>query len=92
MRSKAKEIEHFANSALWMDIQETLRDWADGVKDLPFASKEGDTREERIDEFVRCEGRLEALNYFLGIPETLINNLKYEEGLEDGTGHDEASG
>jgi len=92
MRSSARSIEHFAKSALWMDIQEILKDWADGVKELPYNTKEDSTREERIDEYVRCEGRLEALNYFLGIPETLLNALEYEEGHKDGTGHDQTGG
>jgi len=76
--------EDFQKNAFWKSIESTLRDWIDGVKDLPYTS-EFSSREERLDEFARCEGRIEAMNYFLGLPQTFVEALQFDEEKEDGT-------
>jgi len=80
----ASAWEDFQKGSFWKSIEATLKDWIGGVKDLPYTS-EFSNREERIDEFTRCEGRVEAMNYFLGLPQTFVEALKYDEEKEDGT-------
>ena len=87
----SKAWEEFQESSFWKSIEANLKDWIDGVKDLPYSS-EFSTREERFDEFARCQGRVEAMEYFLGLPQTIANTLKYEEEDKDGPRHDEAGG
>lgn len=76
--------EEFQKGPFWKSIEVTLKDWIGNVKDLPF-SREYSTREERFDEFARCQGRVEAMEYFLGLPQTFIDAFNYEEEEEDGT-------
>ena len=76
--------EDFQRSSFWKSIEATLKDWIDNVKDLPYTS-EFASREERLDEFARCEGRIEAMKYFLGIPQTFVEAFNYEEDDQDGT-------
>ena len=80
----ASAWEDFQRSSFWKSIEATLKDWIDDVKDRPF-SDEYSSREERFDEFARCQGRVEAMNYFLGIPQTFVEALKFEDKeIEDG--------
>lgn len=87
MRSSKRDFEAFVEGTVWADMVETLEDWAAGLRERPFG--EFPTREEKMDEFMRCEGRLEAINYLLGIPQSLINALEFEEESAHGSGHDE---
>ena len=82
MRSSRKMLEEFVKSAIWLDIKETLDDWVKGIKTDVFKSED-------IMDVRRWEGRLEAVEYFLALPQTLMNSLEYEEGPKDGPGHDE---
>lgn len=85
MRSSRRMIEEFLEGAVWADIKDVLDDWVDGIKVDVFKADD-------IDEVRRYQGRVEALEYFLVLPQSLINSLEYEEGSKDGSGHDEASG
>lgn len=82
MRSSRKMLEEFVKSAIWLDIKETLDDWIEGIKTDVFKSED-------IMDVRRWEGRLEAVEYFLALPQTLMNSIEYEEGPKDGPGHDE---
>ena len=82
MRSSQKMFEEFLKSAVWMDIEEAIRDWIEGVKGDALAAPD-------IDEVRRCQGRAEAMQYVLGLPQSLMEAAQYEEGLKDGSGYDE---
>ena len=85
MRSTRKQWEDFQETSLWHDMQETLEDWVDGIKTEVFAA-------DSMDEVRKYQGRVEALQYFLILPQTIIESFEHEEGIKDGTGHDQTSG
>lgn len=77
MSFNAAVWEDFQRGPIWGAIRATLEDWADDVKNIPYGDFE--SREERLVEFERCQGRLEAINYLLGLPESFANAHKFEE-------------
>ena len=82
MKATKQQVKDFVEGFVWQDIKEILEDWIDGIKTEVFAADD-------IDEVRRYQGRMEALEYFLALPSTLIEALEFEEKeREDGTRHD----
>ena len=71
MLSTIKQWEDFTNSTIWHDMKEVLDTWVEGIKTEVFAV-------DTMDEVRKYQGRVEALGYFLGLPQTIIEALKYE--------------
>lgn len=71
IKSSKISVDEFISSTLWADLQAILRDWAEGVK--LDAMKERD-----VHEIMRCQGRVEALEYFLTVPETMSQAAEFE--------------
>jgi hypothetical protein len=70
------DLEHFINSTVWEDMQRELQIWRE------MAGRDYDTAA-TIEEVRLIQGRREAIEYILALPETMLNALKEEQ--EDGS-------
>jgi len=77
MSMSETQWETFKESAPWKEIKETLEDWIEGIKTDVFKA-------DTIEQVRIFQGSVEALEYFLALPDTLIQAIKVEKEIEDG--------
>ena len=73
MRCSAKQFDEFLESHIWLDMQEELEAWLEGVRDGLEDPGLGN------DEMLRNQGRANAIRYALSLPGVLRDSLIDEQ-------------
>jgi hypothetical protein len=80
IKSRISDIESFLVSKIWEDIKSEVTLWRENLRDL-LQREEGNS-------LYRCQGRAEACEYFLELPDVFLQELKMleeERKIKDGT-------
>ncbi len=72
-RSTIDSFEEFIKSTIWSDMKSELSAWMKDVQEIQDST--GDEKE-----LFRCQGRKEAINNFLSLPEIIIDFLEQKNG------------
>lgn len=83
MRATKQQWDDFIDGFLWSDMKEVLEDWVEGIKADVFSA-------DNMDEVRKYQGRMEALQYFLALPQTILESLEHEEN-SNVSRHDQTS-
>lgn len=89
IHSSPADFWEFVNGPLWGDLKRELLVWYDQMGRVYDTLKVGD--DDFQSDFGRAQGRREAIEHLLMLPELMIEALEAEKEEDDGTGRDETS-
>jgi hypothetical protein len=72
-KSTIDSILEFTKGTIWSDMKSELSAWMKDVQEIQDST--GDEKE-----LFRCQGRKEAVNNFLALPEIIIDFLEQKNG------------
>jgi len=73
IQSSIAKFEEFVESQIWKDLKSELIVWKEDIQSI-----QDNVSDEK--ELFRCQGRKEAINNFLVLPETIIDYLEQKNG------------
>lgn len=89
VNSSAADFWQLLQSPLWEDIKRELLVWHDQMGRVYDTLNPSD--EDFVSDFSKAQGRREAIEYVLTLPELMIEALEADKEVSDDTGRDETT-